>query len=183
MVSYLWDNLFRRNQRDQQVVEILGDNYIFKELSALELSFIQSLVHYRTYRAGETVFRQGEVGVGMYIVVKGCVNISVEDDPGQHLNGKSNFVTRLNQGDFFGEIALVEQTGRRTATATAAGELVLLGFFKPDLAEIIERSPKTGVKIVTRLAEVLGRRLKETAERFSELKRELKEMDSKNAST
>lgn len=183
MVSYLWDNLFRRNQRDQQIVEILSDNYIFKELSILELSFIQSLVHYRTYRAGETVFRQGEVGVGMYIVVKGCVNITVEDNPAQQIAGKNNFVTRLNPGDFFGEIALVEQTGRRTASATAAGELVLLGFFKPDLAEIIERSPKTGVKIVTRLAEVLGRRLKETAERFSELKRELKEMDSQSGSS
>lgn len=176
MVNYLWENLFRRNQKDEMVESILSENYIFKALSKLELSFVKQLVHYRNYRPGEIIFRQGELGVGMYIIVKGSVNITVEDLQSAELVESELFVTRLSRGDFFGEIALVEQTGKRTATATAADEVTLVGFFKPDLAEIIERSPKTGVKIVTRLAEVLGRRLKETAERFTELKRELREM-------
>lgn len=174
MISFLWDNLFKRNQRDQQIESVLSQNYVFQNLSMIERMFVQSLVHYRSYRPGEAIFRQGELGVGMYIVVKGSVNITVEDlhDPKQV---QSKFITRLVDGDFFGEIALVEQTGRRTATATAAGDVVLLGFFKPDLAEIIERSPKTGIKIISRLAEVLGRRLKETADRFTELKREIQQ--------
>lgn len=177
MISFLWENLFRGTLRNQQIEQILAKNYIFENLGPVERMFVQSLVHYRNYRPGEIVFQQGELGVGMYIIVKGSVNISVNDGHSGQA-GQTKFVTRLNEGDFFGEIALVEQTGRRTATAMAAGELVLLGFFKPDLAEIIERSPATGVKIVSRLAEVLGRRLKETADRFTELKRELQEHSS-----
>src|SRR5690606_30815615 len=91
-------------------------------------------------------------------------------------NDRHVLVTRLSRGDFFGEISLVEQAGRRTATASAADDVILLGFFKPDLAEIVERNPRMGVKLLTRLGEILGRRLKETADRFTEVKRELKEL-------
>jgi len=173
MVSYLWDNLFKRAPKDLEIDTVLSENYIFKTLSKAEMNFVKSLVHYRVYRPGEAIFRQGELGVGMYMIVKGHVNITVEDLQAHDDSNKNIFVTRLMKGDFFGEIALVEQTGRRTATASAAEEVALLGFFKPDLAEIIERNPRMGVKILSRLAEVLGRRLKETAERFTEVKREL----------
>lgn len=176
MVNYLWDNLFRRGSKESEVETVLAENYLFRVLSKAELSFVRSLVHLRNYRSGEPIFRQGELGVGMYIIVRGHVNITVEDLRATDESARNVFVTRLAKGDFFGEIALVEQTGRRTATASAADEVTLLGFFKPDLAEIIERNPRTGVKILTRLGEVLGRRLKETAERFTEVKRELKEL-------
>ncbi len=176
MVNYLWENIFRRGPKESDLEMILSENYLFRVLSKAELAFVKSLVHLRLYRPGEPIFRQGELGVGMYIIVKGHVNITVEDLRVVDESQQNVFVTRLGRGDFFGEIALVEQTGRRTASASAADEVSLLGFFKPDLAEIVERNPRTGVKILTRLGEVLGRRLKETAERFTEVKRELKEM-------
>lgn len=181
MVNYLWDNLFKKNQKNQEIEIVLSDNFLFKDLSGSEMRLLKTLVHYRIYRPGELVFRQGELGVGMYIIVKGHINISVEDPTATEESDKNIFVTRLNRGDFFGEIALVEQNGRRTATASASDEVVLLGFFKPDLAEIIERSPRTAIKIALKLGEVLGRRLKETAERFTEVKRELLELNKKDA--
>jgi CRP/FNR family cyclic AMP-dependent transcriptional regulator len=182
MVNYLWDNLFKRGDRNEEIEVVLSENYIFKVLSKPELRFVRDLVHYRIYKPGENVFTQGELGVGMYIVMQGSLNITVEDLHSLDQNNRTIFVTRLSRGDFFGEISLVEQAGRRTATATAADDVVLLGFFKPDLAELIERSPRTGVKILTRLGEVLGRRLKETAERFTEVKRELRELAKQNGS-
>lgn len=182
MVSYLWDNFFKRVPRDQDVEGVLSENYIFKVLSKTELHFLHGLVHRRIYKPGEPIFTQGELGVGMYIVVKGTVNITVEDLHTLDESKRNVFVTRLTRGDFFGEISLVESAGRRTATAAAADEVILLGFFKPDLAEVIERSPRTAVKILSRLGEVLGRRLKETADRFAEVKRELKEMTNSNGS-
>jgi CRP/FNR family transcriptional regulator, cyclic AMP receptor protein len=181
MVSYLWDNLFKRAPKDLEIETVLSENYIFKALNKTEMAFIKSLVHYRVYRPGEAIFRQGELGVGMYMIVKGHVNITVDDLRAADELHKNIFVTRLTKGDFFGEIALVEQTGRRTATATAAEEVALLGFFKPDLTEIIERNPRMGVKILARLGEVLGRRLKETADRFTEVKRELHDLAGDDA--
>ena len=52
----------------------------------------------------------------------------------------------------------------------------MIGFFRPDLEEIIERNPSTGVKISYRLSQVLGRRLQGTSEKVTELKRELKKI-------
>lgn len=182
MVNYLWENIFKRSSREQEIYQILSDNYLFKILSKSELVFLQDLVHVRSYKPGEPIFTQGELGIGMYIVMHGIVNITIEDLHTLDESKRNVFVTRLTTGDFFGEISLVESAGRRTATATAADEVTLLGFFKPDLSEVVERNPRMAVKILTRLSEVLGRRLKETAEKFTEVKRELKEIGQNNAS-
>lgn len=182
MVSYLWDNFFRSNSHAQELIRVLSENYIFKILSKAELHLLKDLVHVRNYKPGETIFTQGELGLGMYIVMKGTVNISVEDLHVLDESKRNVFITRLSSGDFFGEISLVESAGRRTATATAADDVQLLGFFKPDLAEVVERNPRMSVKILTRLSEVLGRRLKETAERFTEVKRQIKELSQKDGS-
>ena len=174
MVNFIWDNLFRKSAKGSEQDQALSENYLFKGLGKGELSFVRGLVHHRLYKPGEAIFRQGELGIGMYIIASGNVNFTVED-PAATDSQKSTFVTRLSTGDFFGEIALVEQAGRRTATAIAASECSLLGFFKPDLAEIIERNPRLAIKVLCRLGEVLARRLKETANRITEIKRELKE--------
>ena len=47
---------------------------------------------------------------------------------------------------------------------------MLIGFFKPDLEDILERNPAMGVKILFQLSSVLGRRLLETTERITLLK-------------
>jgi CRP-like cAMP-binding protein len=72
----------------------------------------------------------------------------------------------------------VEEGGRRSATATATNETALIGFFKPDLLEILERNPNAGVKIALRLGEVLGCRLRETNDRVSVLEDQLKQFRS-----
>src|SRR5690606_12327095 len=83
-------------------------------------------------------------------------------------------VTRLEERAFFGELSLVVEYSVHSPTAYASDETVLIGLFKPDLLEILERSRVTGVKLVIRLAEVLGRRLKETTEKISQLKQEVR---------
>ena len=175
-MNYLWDNLFRRPKRQDEVRATLRDNLLFKDLSERELRFIESIVHVRHYHAGEAVFRQGEVGVGMYIIVKGRVEIFVTDDTMAYDESREIFITQLLNGDFFGELSLVEEIGRRSASAIARDETTLIGFFKPDLLEILKRSPSAGIKILFRLAEVLGRRLKETTDKVSDLRRALKEL-------
>jgi CRP/FNR family cyclic AMP-dependent transcriptional regulator len=147
-LNYLWDNIFKRQEREQDI---------------------------RKYRSGEDIFKQNEAGVGMYIIVKGRVDISVLDDNlTERDREKEIIVTTLEAGDFFGELSLVEEISTRSATARASEDSILIGFFKSDLLEILDRSPEAGIKIVFRLAEVLGRRLKETTDRISQLKKEIR---------
>jgi CRP/FNR family cyclic AMP-dependent transcriptional regulator len=166
----LWENFFRSTEYHQKILKTLKTCFLFDGLNTRELHFLRNIIHVRDYRAGEMVFRQGELGIGMYIIVSGHVDISVET-PDQHgTDKKHTFVTRLMPNDFFGEISLVETHGRRTASAVAIEDSLLIGFFRPDLEEIKTRNPKVGLKIMTRLAEVLGRRLKEASTELTRLK-------------
>lgn len=176
MVSFLWENLFRKAEQKRDVVHILKSNPLFASLSTRELTFVKDLVHLRSFKPSEPIFRQGEVGVGMYMIVEGIVDIFVEDPDSVDRERQAVLVTRLTEGDFFGELSLVEENGKRTATAIAAEETSVYGFYKPDLLEVIERNPSTGVKVVQKLSEVLGRRLKETTSKVSDLKRELRRL-------
>lgn len=174
MVIDLWDNIFKRAAQERSVSHSLANNILFKDLNKRELRFVEQIVHVRNYRKGEFIFQQGEVGVGMYIIVKGSVDISLLDNsPTNPEAGNFVFITKLEGGDFFGELSLVEEGGKRSASAVAAEDSILVGFFKPDLMEILDRNPETGVKIIMRLSEVLGRRLKETTEKIKHLKKEV----------
>ncbi len=175
MVNYIWDNLFLQKSENRGLRESLKKNILFQDLQFQELKLVQKIINVRHYRPGEIIFKQGEVGVGMYIILSGVVNIYVEELQAQTSAPVTTLVIQLKEGDFCGELALVENEGRRSASASAQEESVLIGFFKPDLIEIIERSPSAGVKILMRLGEVLGARLRQTTARITELKK-----DSKN---
>lgn len=179
MINFVWDNLFKSSDQDQQVLEALRNTYIFQTLNKSELRFVKDTVHVRSFKTGEAVFRQGELGIGMYVILSGSVEIFV-NQTSEDGTATEVLVTRLTRGDFLGELSLVENNGRRTATAIACEESILIGFFKPDLVEITERQPATGNKISLRLAEVLGRRLKETTTRVTELKQELRRLTEKS---
>lgn len=171
-MSYLWDNLFKKRNLAKDLKVILKQNFLFQDLRPTELKLLKNLVHQREYETGESIFKQGELGVGMYIIVKGAVDIYVEKE-GLASTSQPFVITQLVDGDFLGEMALVDKEDRRTATAVAASPCWILGFFQPDLQEIMDRKPTMGIKIVYRLSQVLATRLKETTHRVSELKQEL----------
>ncbi len=172
MVNYVWENLFRDKNKTESVRHQLKQNILFQDLNFNEIRLVENIVNIRHYRPGEPIFKQGEVGVGMYMIMSGVINIYVEELNASDNRTVTTHVTQLKAGDFFGELALVETEGRRSASATAHEECVLIGFYKPDLIEIVERSPSAGVKILMRLGEVLGSRLRQTTNRITELKKE-----------
>jgi CRP/FNR family cyclic AMP-dependent transcriptional regulator len=171
MVDFQWENLFEKSKREKTLGQKLRENVLFQDLSKSELKLVQNIVNIRSYRPGENIFRQGEVGVGMYIISSGVVNIYVEEIDPDNSEMKTNLVTQLKEGSFLGDMALVEPDSRRTATAVAQEDCVLIGVYKPDLIEISDRNPSAGIKILWRLGEVLATRLKETTHRISEMKR------------
>lgn len=167
---FLWTDLFKREKSSQRsIAKILQENVLFCTLTTRELSYLSSLVYERVYQPGEPVFQQYDRGLGMYVIIKGRIAIKTESPQGETL------ITTLSEGSFFGEIALVDPNNVRTASAVSVERSILVGFFKPDLMEIIERKPTIGVKILYQLSTVLGRRLNETTEKITQLNRAKKE--------
>jgi CRP-like cAMP-binding protein len=70
-------------------------------------------------------------------------------------------LAELEAGDFFGEMALLGDTSR-SASAVARDRSELIGFFHPDLVEIINIHPEVGAKISLGLAKTLSERLRYT---------------------
>ena len=67
----------------------------------------------RAFKSGEKLIRQGEIGTSMFIILFGRVRLSMLRE-----DGSEQVVNILQQGDHFGELALLIG-GRRAATATA----------------------------------------------------------------
>jgi CRP-like cAMP-binding protein len=133
---------------------------IFSELGRRELASVERILHKREYSAGEVIFRQDEPGLGMYIIETGRVSILTDDT--------LNSMTELGDGEFFGELPLLDG-GSRSATAVAKTPCRIFGFFQPDLFALIERDPRLGVKIVLSLAAIIGMRLRAVNERVQTL--------------
>jgi CRP-like cAMP-binding protein len=159
----LWENIFKSRQDSRDTVaSLLRKIPVFDGLDARDLLQIEKILHERDYRAEERIFLQGDPGLGMYIIVEGSVEIVSE--PGHHV------LTVLHQGEFFGELALLDESPR-TATAIAESPCRLLCLVQSDLYDLMDRSPKLGVKILVQLARTIGERLKKTNEYVQELKK------------
>jgi len=156
-IHSLWGNIFRdRNENCRDAYLLLKQLPLFAELSKGELREVERLVHRRLYKDGEVIFWEGEPGVGIYIVQQGEVGIYKE-----YAKAGQKELALLGPGDFFGEMALLEDDCR-SATAVARGETCLFGLIHPDLFDLIDRKPQLGVKLLSTLANMLARRLRLT---------------------
>jgi len=168
VISSLWENFFRnRKKEDDSMEKLLSGVPIFSQLTSRELRQVSSIVHRRQYAMGEFVFTQGDPGLGMYVIENGKVEIIFCDDA-----GTDKKLAVLADGDFFGELSLLDESPR-SATAIAKIESKIIGFFRPDLIDLLNRSPKLGTKILFKLGEVIGTRLRITNEQVGKLNAEL----------
>ncbi|MBI4418898.1 MAG: cyclic nucleotide-binding domain-containing protein [Ignavibacteriales bacterium] len=166
--SSIWKNIFSgRSIRKGSTHELLSRVPAFAHLSFRELKEVATIVHKREYRVGEPVFYQGDPGLGMYIIQEGSVSIVISEP-----NGEQKELAVLNEGDFFGELALLDESPR-SAAALCKTDCLLIGFFRPDLMELIERKPVLGIKVVMKLAEIVGERLRKTDKELSKLKSQM----------
>jgi CRP-like cAMP-binding protein len=167
-MSVFWSRLFGNNVNGKQseisTIDLLSGIPLFEEFSKRELAAVERILHRREYNRDELIFRQGERGLGMYIVKRGRVLIVSEPDRQQ--------ILELKDGDFFGEMALLDDASR-SATAIAATDCSVFGFFQPDLFELIAHDSQLGVKIVLRLARYASLRLRLANDRIVSLSAEL----------
>jgi CRP-like cAMP-binding protein len=164
----LWKNIFsERVIHKGSTEEVLSKVPAFADLTARELKEVAAIVHKRQYRTGEPVFYQGDPGLGMYIIQDGEVSIAISGK-----DGEARELAVLSEGDFFGELALLDESPR-SADAVCKTDCFLIGFFRPDLFELIEKHSTLGNKIVLKLAEIVAQRLRQTDKELSKLKSQL----------
>ena len=101
-----------------------------------------------TYAAGDKIFAQGELGTEMYIILEGDVEIV------KHINDESHTLSKLEKGDFFGEMALLENVPR-TADAVATNEVKALVINGSRFDEMLHKNPEIAVRIIRKYSKRL----------------------------
>jgi CRP-like cAMP-binding protein len=168
----MWGNIFHKEKKTvQNIYSVLAKIPIFKDLSKKELRSIERILHRRSYKSDEVLFREGDPGVGMYIIESGRVNIT--------LGHENKLLAVLSDNEFFGEIALLSETPR-TATATSVANSSILGFFQSDLFGLLETNPRMGNKILLRLAQMIGDRLRFSNLENQQLKLKISKLEEKS---
>jgi CRP-like cAMP-binding protein len=137
----------------------LTQSPLFRNLDEAERAQILIIGQVRTFTAGQVIFREGDAGDGLFIVLKGSVRISKRSATGEEA------LAVLEPPAFFGEMALIDLAARAAdAIANEPTEL----FFIPlkELRSLIEAHHRVALKILYALCEVLAQRLRETNERY-----------------
>ena len=149
----IYQNYFKKGNDVNPIIKVLENVPIFEHLTEKELSEVLRLTHERTYKKDEHVFKKLAPAEGMYVILDGGVLITDSDS-------ETIFAT-LESGDFFGELALLDEEPR-SASAISTMPSRLIGFFRTDLLTLMKRSPELGNKILLNLSRVLGERLRRT---------------------
>ena len=78
-----WGNLFRRRPREEdELYEVLSKIPIFKDLSRRDFARLEGILHRRSYASGEAIVTEGDMGVGMYVILSGEVAIVQKGEGG-----------------------------------------------------------------------------------------------------
>ena len=158
-----WDNIFRKDiHAEERLEDALGRIPIFGLLSPRELRLVGSIVHVRTFRRGEIILHRGVEQSGFYLIRTGSMHIVR-----RNAEGRDIVVGTLYPSDLLGEFALLDSTPR-SSSVVAAETSQLIGFFKPDLMDILVTKPALGCKILLRLAEETNRTLRQDYGRLRE---------------
>jgi CRP/FNR family cyclic AMP-dependent transcriptional regulator len=123
---------------------------LFEDLEKKDLELLASTFKERTFSAGDAIAREGERGVGFFVIESGTVTVT---------QGGEQRAT-LGAGDYFGEIALIDE-GARTATVTADSQLRCYGMTSWEFRPLVE----TNASIAWHLLQTMAKRLRAAEQR------------------
>jgi CRP-like cAMP-binding protein len=129
--------LFSENTK----VEALKRAPLFEDLSRKELEELAKMTEDLEFPAGKVLCKQGDIGREFFVVLEGEVEVSRDGET----------LAQQGGGDFFGEIALVENT-RRTATVTAKTPIRFFVLTSQSFHHLMDKNPEIERKVLRALA-------------------------------
>jgi len=142
--------------------EILAESPLFDNLLNSELTMLADLFSLRTYKLGEIVFHQGDVGDSMYVIAEGSVEVV-----GKNAAGGEQILAVLSAPQFFGEMSLIDKE-YRSATIRAKSDASLLQLSNENLHTFAKNYRNGFTWVVVNIARVVSSRLRETNRRLAE---------------
>ncbi len=144
-------------------IALLRETAIFGDLADDELAAVAEICQVQEYRSGEAIFKEGERGNRLFLLLEGAVRIS-RDIPG----AGEEALTILKPGACFGEMAVFDRTSRST-DAIADVRCRLATISRPDFEMLLEFNHELGYKVLWSTVRLLSGRLRSTNENLRAL--------------
>jgi CRP-like cAMP-binding protein len=125
-------------------IELITRVPLFAELGQDELAQVARLFKERRFAQGETVVMEGSGGAAFFVIASGEATVLVG----------ASLRPPLRPGDYFGEIALIDE-GRRSATITATSDLLCYGLTFWEFRPLVEGNGTIAWKLLQSLARKL----------------------------
>ncbi len=156
-------------KRDMQAVTVKSEEKVdlFRErgLSAAEMKLLATFSTEERFREGSMIFREGEKGDKLFIVLDGRVRIS-KFIPGVG----EEALTVLDRGDFFGEMALIDDKPRSADAKSHDADTTVLSIDRATLNEILSMDPHASLQFLNLLCRMISRRLREINDKIVQWK-------------
>jgi CRP/FNR family cyclic AMP-dependent transcriptional regulator len=136
----------------QEHASALKEMALCRTLSGAELEAIAAIVETREVAAGGELFREGDLGDGLYLVVTGEIEVVKRGPAGEHS------LAKLGPGGVLGEMSLITSEAR-SATGRARAQTKALYLPVLKVRVLLDSGSTPALKIVAAIAEVLARRL------------------------
>src|SRR5579871_3467011 len=143
-------------QQNMDSKSVLQGVPLFSALNDRQVGQLATFAHPRTYAAGEVIVKEGEEGIGLFVITSGEVEVT------QNRAGRDERLRSMSAGNWFGELALLSGQ-RRTATVRSTTPVECLVLTSLNFNEALDHSPE----MMRQLLKTMGQWLAE-AEQFKQ---------------
>jgi CRP/FNR family cyclic AMP-dependent transcriptional regulator len=130
-------------------IDALKKNCLFKGLEDNELMLLANLTRQKNVTKNTFVIKEGECASEMYLIKKGKAIVMLNND-----KGKEMVLSKLEAGDIFGELALLDDTPR-SANVVTQEDCELLILRKADFFDVLNKNPKVAIQVIRYLCQKL----------------------------
>lgn len=121
---------------------VLKKSALFATVTTSELRAVAAVAEELSFRSGEVIVREKDIGDALYLIKKGSVAIS------KLVGGERSVdLARMEAGECFGEMAAIDEEVR-SATVSAVHECSVLRIGKEDLHDVLRDNPQIGIELL-----------------------------------
>jgi len=136
---------------------------IYREFDADDIDVLSGICTEQSYPKGRDIFREADPGDAMYIIKKGTVKIYKED------KNRKKFIAMLSEGEFFGEMALIDGSPRSASALAGDTGCELVKLSTDGLKKLKTDHAKTGFKVTDVLLKFMSFRIRRTTQKTASL--------------
>lgn len=141
----------------EEKIKLLKAMRLLSQIPERQLTGLAEFLRPKELEPGAVIFQEGSTGMSLYFVSSGRVRIAKSGS-----DGSSTDLATLGPGDFFGEMALIEEA-TRSASAITLGPCVLFELFHGDLTRWVKSNPQQAVQFFAELVHLQSNRLRRTS--------------------